>query len=375
MNTYYSRLGRLLEEKTPIYQSGYYVLCEGDKIRFSLESPRNTEVIDAGKFIDTLVNGSKEVIHTFANSADNQEVYAFSLYTSEHKEVLVYINTLPAYEQVLQNYRSKYPDIKDDSSLKYSLGDYKFDFWTDHMGRYGEVLANFRMLSDSPSFMTEDVPLDADDHPLIAFEAGIIDAGYNLLFLKAMQRLTAEGAFAALNRTDNFIAFASIGDDSLDYSLVMRKTIEPNLFYKLFPDIREKDQLFAEEINKNNSLTASQYLDYWLDAVHDSYSSVFPFTLGRSQYDIFLQMEPLGSALAEESLHRLKQLVALNEWTSKEYNLVNYYVEALYFSGSLTPEYKEACSQLAFRLMEKHESPMEDNLKELAEELNNFCHQ
>jgi hypothetical protein len=255
----------------------------------------------------------------------------------------------------------------------YNTGDFSFDFWPEEMGTAGDILAHFRNLSDHPSFTEEVVPLDAGDQPLIAFEAGIVDAGYYFLILKVMQRLIAEDAFASLKRTDHFIAYASINDPSLDYSVVMRKTIGLELFYGLFPDIKEKDRLFEEAVSTNTGLTAAQYLDYWLDAVHDQYSLTFPYTLNRSPYDIFRQMAHLGSALAEESLQRLLLLAGRNDWASEDYLLVNYYIEALYFAGVLIPEHKEICRQLAPMFLARHVSLIDDEFKELAEALEAFA--
>ncbi len=373
MNTYCSKLGRILEERTPINKPGYYLICEDDNVRFSRERPVNTIIIDADRFIIALVESCRKVIRTFAEGPDNQDVYAFALSTDEYKGVHVYMNTISAYGQTFKDYQSKYPNYKENNSLKYNLGDFSFSFWPEEMGPAGEILTHFRNLSDYPSFVDEVTPLDVSDRPLIAFEAGIIEDGYYVLFLKAMQQLIAEDAFATLNRTNQFIAFSSIGDYSLDYSLIMRKTINLELFYNVFPDMQEKDKLFEEKVNKNVGMTAAQYLDYWLDAVQDGYSSVFPYTLFRSPYDIFLQMEYLGSALADEALQRLLLLTNRNDWTSEDYLLVNYYVEALYFAGILTSEHKQTCRLLALRFMEKHVNPIDDEFKDLAATLEAFA--
>jgi hypothetical protein len=94
MNTYYSKIGRLLDERTPIYQEGYFVLCENNEAKFSLEKPEEIEVVTSDSFVNSLVEGCKNVINSFATSRDNKNVYAFNLYADEHYSFYIYLNTL-----------------------------------------------------------------------------------------------------------------------------------------------------------------------------------------------------------------------------------------------------------------------------------------
>ncbi len=304
-----SRIGRLLSGLPPINKPGYYLVCEEGQIRYSAEKPHSVQIIDADTFIDTLVQGCREAIRIFADSPDNREVYVFCLRTSEFKESIVYLNTVAKYEETLTHYHNKYGTYPAGSQnaqhLKYSLGEFPLQFWNEEMGDAGRILAHFRDLMDYPSFLEEDILWGESDIPLIAFETGILARGYYLLFSEAMQRLHAEHAFDSLDRTADFIAYTSIGNSHLDYSIVMRSTIDPDLFYKLFPDILAKDQMFAAEISKNSGLNAGEYLDYWLAAVHDNYSREFPYSAGRTAYDVYMQMSLLGSSLADEALKRL----------------------------------------------------------------------
>ncbi|OAB38770.1 hypothetical protein PMSD_07110 [Paenibacillus macquariensis subsp. defensor] len=84
MNTYYSQLARILEERTPMDKEGYFVLYEGSKAKYSLTKPVDIETITAEHFVDVLVEGCKVAIESFANTLDNKDVYAFNLYADEH---------------------------------------------------------------------------------------------------------------------------------------------------------------------------------------------------------------------------------------------------------------------------------------------------
>ncbi|OMF24536.1 hypothetical protein BK133_22725 [Paenibacillus sp. FSL H8-0548] len=68
-----------------------------------------------------------------------------------------------------------------------------------------------------------------------------------------------------MDRTDDFIAYASTGNDYLDYGIVMRKTIDRNLFYRVFSDIKESDEQFLEVMSRNSQLPVA-------DAIHSNYS-------------------------------------------------------------------------------------------------------
>lgn len=366
MNTYYSMLGRLLHGKTPIHKEGYYILCEDRHVRYNLEGPLNVKVIDTEQFVQTIVNGCKEVIQSFSKSQDNQEVYAFSLYVNEYKSIYIYINNIPEFQKKLHDQYSHYEDPSYINSLKYNLGDFSFQFWSKHMSEFGQLLDDFEKFEDSPSYERDEEPLQPGDQPVIALEAGIIDSGYYALILEAVVRLKAENAFDSLNTTPNFIAFASTDNDYLNYSIMMRKTIEPDVFYTVFPDLRDMDARFEAWVSQNRRLSAGDVLDHLQDIFLDNYNSSFPFSVNRCAYDIFEQLGHLGNSLAEECLKRLHNYTTTIEQLDREqFDLISSYIEALYFAGELTLEQKSACSQLANRFLEQDE-----DLIDIARELN-----
>jgi hypothetical protein len=126
----------------------------------------------------------------------------------------------------------------------------------------------------------------------------------------------------------------------------MPKIIEPALFAELFPFEHEKDLQFQALMLQNQHLSASEYLDYWSEAVLSGYYDTIPYIYGKSDLEVFIQMEHLGNALAQEGIQRLNQLIDI-----EMIELENYYF--IYY-----------CQQLAKRMNERGED-LEDAFREL----------
>ncbi|OAB38769.1 hypothetical protein PMSD_07105 [Paenibacillus macquariensis subsp. defensor] len=242
--------------------------------------------------------------------------------------------------------------------------------WQKHMGVHGQIVEFFEKLADLVSYIDQESFSD-DDVPLITFESGIINSGFQLLAIKAILRLISEHAFESLNKTENFIAYAATGDNYIDYSIVMRKSISSELFYEIFPDIREKDIEFNEEMKKNQHLSVNEYFDNWSDAMNSDYRLETPFTFLKSEIEVFLQMEHLGDALAQECLERINKILDVEDLERKDYNHMYFYIEALHFSGKLTEEQRKDCSIIADRMITRS-TDVNDSLIETSQELMYF---
>lgn len=371
MNTYFSFLGRLLEERTPIYQEGYFIMYEENQAGYSLDKPEGIEVVTEDSFLNALVEGSKEVIQAFANRQENNDVYVFNLYSDEFNSFYIYMNTIKCFKLTLHKYQTEYPkyhEINYANSLKYNQGDFDFQFWPDDMGDYGRIIEQLETLGNSIKYLESDELIALDSNPIFAFEAGIIKSGYHVLALKAVLRLISENAFDSLNKTDNFIAYASSGHEDIDYGIVMRKSINQSLFYSLFPDIKEKDLQFEESMKLNQHLSVGEFIDYFSEAILDEYAQVTPFTFFKPQMEIFLQLEHFGNELAQECIERLNEMVGFESLERDDYKRIYFYVEALHYAGQLTEEQLEQCCLIARLMNEK--SP---TLKETSQVLINVA--
>ncbi|WP_182914251.1 DUF4303 domain-containing protein [Paenibacillus sp. 1011MAR3C5] len=356
MNLYYSMIGRLLDGRTSIRNEGYYIMDDQNEVVFSKKAPIYTEIVTIERFTDALAEGCRHVLRSFAETSDNKQVYAFSLCADEYSSIYVYMNTISCFEKTLEKYQSKNADYKKQDriqSLKYNCGDFDFQFWQDHMGQNGRYVSLF----ESIAYRSEDVDKGEFEQAIagtavVAFEAGIIENGYYVCALEAMQRLVDEGAFDILNKADDFIAYTFTRNDYLDYGLVMRKTIERDLFYRVFPDIQKSDEQFNEEMNRNRQLSVIDSIAYWSDAIHSDYSLEPPFTYVKPAMEVFVQLEHFGNELAKECLERLTALASLNSFDRKDYERLGFYIEALYFCGPLTSEQTKQCIEIGLKLTE-----------------------
>ncbi|MCM3749495.1 hypothetical protein M3223_19260 [Paenibacillus pasadenensis] len=351
MGKYYSTLGRRLDGRTPLHQGGYYTLHDNFDVSYTRSKPNGVEIVTADQFTMMLVRGCKEAIEAFSVEQDNKDVYAFSLYAGEQCYLDIYLNTVDAFNSMCAE--REHLNSEQRLELKYHLGN--FAFQPAAMPSDEPYMDWFIRVGHSAMGMTLEEETESVAAPIVAFESGIIvQDGYQTLALRAVQQLIKEGAFESLHRTPDFIAYASTGHDYLDYSLVMRKTIETALLYELFPELKDKDEAFAAEMKKNRHLTAAEYLDYWMEAFKDSQTQTFPFTHLKCEMDLFVQMEHLGPSLAEECLLRLQPLANKPELYYMHTSIMDIYVEALHFAGPLTAEHRACCFSLAELIRDKN---------------------
>lgn len=372
MNTYFSYLGRLIEERTPIQQEGYYILHEDYQAGYSKQKPVNVEIVTQEIFLNALVEGCKEVIRAFSNRPDNKGVYAFCLYADEQGSIYIYMNTLECFEDTLKKYQAgnpRYYEMNNINSLKYSKGDFQLQFWQEHMGVHGQYVEKFERLLDLIWDLDRNDSVIVDGEPIIAFEAGIMKSGFQVLALKAVLQLVSDHAFDSLNKTDNFIAYASTGDDYIDYSIVMRKTIDQELFYRIFPEDKEKDQQFEALMKQHQHQAVGEFIAFWSDTIQSDARLTLPFTYYKSEIEVFKQLERYGNALAEECIERLIEILGSDSLERQEFNRIYFYVEALYFAGKLTEVQAEKCRLIAKRMIEKT-ADLKDTSAELSALIN-----
>jgi hypothetical protein len=361
-------IGRVLDERTPIYNDGYYILTDADEVGFSTDRPDHIEVVSVEKFTQILVEGSKNIIKTFANSHHNKDVYVVALHVDEYPYVRVYMNTLDCFKTTLHTYqenRSNYYTNEEIRSLKYNRGDFDFQYWDKHMGEYGKYILFFESIFEMAQEVDRDQNIkELDGTPVVAFESGVIENGYYLCALKAMQQLMAENTFDCLHKTDDFISYTSVGANDLEYALVMRKTIDQELLYRIFPHIKENDIKFNKVMEQHKKMSVTDALSYWSKDCHDSFNLEILAHHYKPEYEAFLQLERYGNDLAKVCLERLIQLVQLDNLENEHLGKTCFYIEALHFSGPLTEEQIEQCKWIAFRLR-----ILDDENPELSKEL------
>jgi hypothetical protein len=349
-------IGRVLDERTPIYNDGYYILTDADEVGYTTERPRELEIVTVEKFTQILVEGSKNIIKTFANSHHNKDVYAVALHVDEYPYVRVYMNTLDCFKTTLHTYQensSNYYTNEAIRHLKYNLGDFDFEYWDKHMGEHGKYILFFESIFERAPQVDRDQNIEElDGTPIVAFETGVIENGYYLCALKAMQQLIAENTFDCLNKTDDFISYTSVGIDDLEYALVMRKTIELELLYRVFPHIKENDIKFNKVMEQHKNMSVTDALSYWSKDCDSSFTLEILAEHYKPEYEAFLQLERYGNDLTKICLEKLTHLVHLNNLEDKQLAQILFYTEALHFGGRLTEEQIELCNMISSKLRE-----------------------
>ncbi|REK75067.1 DUF4303 domain-containing protein [Paenibacillus paeoniae] len=359
-NYYYSMIGRLLDGRTPVASTGYYMLDEDGQVSYSTIRP-SVEVTTLESFTDALVEECKRIIQEFADSADNKEVYAFNLYTDEHRGLYVYMNTESCFKETLSSYQNEKEDEYDRDrtiQLKYNSGDFDFQFWFDTASESGRHIDHFVKVHSAVSYESKETIEEAViGVPVAAIESGVIDDGYYVCVLNTVKRLIADQAFGLLNTTSDFIAFAACGDDYVDYSITMRKTIDEDLFYQVFPDVKELDSKFEEVMKGNENLSLAESIAYWSDGILRESLGSEPYSFQKPFMEIFVQLSRFGNELAQESIERLTEIAAdLQGFDGEVREKMSFYLEALHFSGKLTPEQAEQCDAIADRLEDADEA-------------------
>lgn len=369
MSTYYSWIGRLLDGRTPVANTGYYIQDEEGQVSYSTVRPE-AEVTTLADFTDALVEESKRKIQEFACSADNHEVYAFSLYANEHRQLYIYMNTESCFKKTLDSYQSDKPDYYDRDQiiqLKYNQGDFDFQLWFEGTDGPGRHIDNFEKIANAVSYGSrEEFEEAVIGTPVRATESGVIENGYFVCVLQAVQRLIADRAFDVLDTTHDFIAFAASGYDYVDYNITMRKTIDETLFYQVFPDVRETDAKFEEAMKANEGLSLAESIAYWSDAIDSGSLESEPYSFMKPIMEVFVQLSRYGNELAQESIERLTEIAAgSQDFDQKDLNKIGFYLEALHFSGTLTPEQAEQCRVIANQLVEKDKESFQSDADEL----------
>lgn len=280
------------ENRIPIGQGYYVVDTEGEINYTETICSKELNLITIESFEEILYKECCTIIENFSKNEQNKNVYAFSLYTNEHNEIIVYLNTVEQFKDTLQGYIDDYPEYAKKNmqrSLKYSLGDFSFAFYGDeHFSEFFSSLFNtYREITEcirEGEGINFDFELIKCKDINLVFESKLFDNALYSIVLNVTKRL--KNHFNILNTTEDFIAFASSGNDYIDYSLSMRKTIEKELFYELFPEEKENDMQFEKTKADVSRLNFEQEFDFWFDEVlKDDYRT------GKGVYSKYIKTE------------------------------------------------------------------------------------
>ncbi|MBA2936949.1 DUF4303 domain-containing protein [Paenibacillus sp. CGMCC 1.16610] len=331
MNLYYTGICQLLDGNKALKGEGYYVKTDDNRLLYTESAPLETKVVTFQNLEDALFEGCKRIINNFSISKNNIDVYAFNLYADEYNSFYVYMNTIAGLENIVKKHYPNYSDTQI-QSLKYNQGDFAFQFYPSDMGEVASTIEGFERMASDLSYEDEEAEeFLSDDVPVVAYEKKIFKDGHYLAALNVVKRLAKADAFSNLNKTEDFIYYAATGHDYNDYSLVMRKTIDPELFYQCFPDLRVKDEEFKSILVQQANNTVEECLDYWVEAFKSEFNKKSPYQYTKTEYDVFLSLERYSRELAKECVSRLHQKLGNGLEDNLDLDEIFIYVKALEF--------------------------------------------
>ncbi|MEK3915203.1 hypothetical protein [Paenibacillus sp. FSL H7-0331] len=219
-------------------------------------------------------------------------------------------------------------------SLRYALGDFAHNFH-EFNEKFDTLYNHFEIIASAHA--DEEIDHIAEgDEVVIAFEKRIFNDAHYLFAQNVAIKL--KGHFSGLNTTDDFIYFASTGNDYIDYSITMRKTMDQELFYRCFPETKELDNEFENKLNELKQLDVSKQVDYWLEQLIKNTHNTDKFIITRclkESYHAFEALEANEYALVPELLSRIEHEANKDTLNAEAYLDLSVYVTALRFIQQL----------------------------------------
>lgn len=237
-------VAQYLEEKRKPISDGYYFIKENEC--YITQAKPNGKIIGLKELEDILFEGFKNILFDFINSRENHDVYCLALCTSEHNDLLMYINNESSFQASLDSYIKKYPEYKDKNkaqTLKMNLGDFKFRYDCID-GLSGQSLEVMKLFNALNYYINIDNQLFVENIKDFSFyfDGAIFNNALYGLIEKVLNRLKME--LFRVNKTNRFISYPSCGDDYIDLNLLIRRHCDEELFYDLFENMKEADGIF-----------------------------------------------------------------------------------------------------------------------------------
>lgn len=330
MNLYYTGICQLLNGNKIIGDSGYYIKNDDGRIVFAECVPVDLRLITLQDLEDALFEGCKHVINEFTQTENNKDVYAFNLYTDEHNSFYIYLNTEDAFRKYVDKHYSNYSE-EGKREIKYNQGDFTYQMYPSDMGASQQIIEECERIAYDLPYSDQVEEFSEEDNPIIAYEKKIFLDGFYLAALYAIIRLGNTFEFTKLNKSKNFIYYAATGNDCVDYSLVMRKTIQPGLFYTCFPELKDKDKQFDIHLDHINSKSIYEIIDYWEEVLQIEFNEGSPYQYGKTEYQVFNDLSKLGEDLAIESISRLSRVIESDLTNEINRNKIEIYLKILEF--------------------------------------------
>jgi len=236
-------VAQFFEGKRQPISNGYYCFKQ-NSVKFTKTKP-DGPIFGLKELEEIVYQGFKNLLHNFILSENNIDVYCISLVTNEHGNLLLYINN----EAMFLNNNLKYYKNEGGLSLKMNLGD--FDVLLSC--KDGLDISNKKIMD---IFDAINYYINVDKHwylkdmgdVSINFDSVVFDNAIYYILNKVFDKLNTE--ISQINKTNDFICYVGCGDDYIDYNINIRKYVSKNLYYTLFPNMKEADDVFDNYVSK-----------------------------------------------------------------------------------------------------------------------------
>ncbi|AEI39285.1 DUF4303 domain-containing protein [Paenibacillus mucilaginosus] len=273
MNRQDIAVSRIFKGKWERDEHRFLVVTHARDVYMTNAVPKGHQAIGRQGFETALTDAFHEHIRSFARTAHNRNVYALSVYTDERHSFLLYLNTLEGFERTITEspyYCSYSEEQKHD--LKYSLGDFAFSYAT-FQGPFASQYAAYHDAVKALSAAGGPDGLEpykgSPDLVRYVYKAELFEGGQFLTALHVTKRLLAQSVWL-LQTTPDFAAFASSGSEYIDYSVVMRQTIDTERFYRIFPEMKSCDEAFQAAVEEARGLPYGEQVTYWWECVREN---------------------------------------------------------------------------------------------------------
>lgn len=340
----------MIEGTRSLEGTGYYGITNDGAIRSTALVPKNklfgikTQIITLAKFEELFLKACEEVIQSFSKTPANQDVYTFCIDADEHGNLAIYMNSEGELLKTQKKYIDKYQYNNDKiKELRFSLGDFSFSFF-NFAKEFDEMLMLYKKIKISIEHNGSVKQSNGDEKFSVLFDKSIFDNCMPLIVLKTIRLL--EPSLNKLNKAPNFVYFAGSGNGYIDYSLLMQKTIDHELFYNLFPEQEERDIRF-EQIKQNvkKEMSTSDQLDYWFEEIKTK--DILNSTC-RPDYFAYQACYELGKNIIPVIIEKLKLTLAHGDLSENNgYEHVSFLITLLDFFESIEEDMNREFKLLA----------------------------
>jgi hypothetical protein len=238
--------------------------------------------LDYQEFEKWLYRDCCRIIHEFANSDNNQEVYSFCIYSDlGHGSMVLYINTMDSFNK-----------HKNSEDVHYGLRSSKY--------RIEELGMHFRFSQEVEEFAMERAHEEWEEYE-----------GWDPQIKSAITVCHQLGdQFSLLRQTEDFIAFTAIHGMDYDRQIhLMKETVHLDRLFAAFPEIARFEQWLASLHKKSRDEQMDDCLRIYLDFVTGTESEEVQLLRAcrRDKHDSMNYIKDFGKEISPKLIQLLQK--------------------------------------------------------------------